>query len=42
LLRVTCRSTLHTERIVVFPTHQWLRDHSTALHYTYTAYLVLF
>lgn len=37
LLRMTCSSTIHTERIVVFPTQQWLSDRNTTLHYTYTA-----
>ena len=42
LLTLTCSSTIYTERIVVFPTQQWLRDRSTTLCYTYTADLVLF
>jgi len=42
LSTVTCTSIIHTESIVAFPLHQWLRKHATMLSYKYTAYLVIY
>jgi hypothetical protein len=38
-LTVTCSSTVHTERIVAFPSQQWLRERAAFLRYTYIAYV---
>ena len=37
---MTFRSTIHTERILVFPLQEWLGERSTMLPYTYVASLV--
>jgi len=41
LLTMKCCCTVHTERIVVSPLQQWLRERATLLRYTYMAYLFL-